>query len=67
MALGLTGRSLVFGPFATAIVFGLLVASGLTLFAVPALYLSFEDMRARLGLRSRRRPALPPAAGRAAQ
>jgi len=61
MALGLTGKSLVFGPFATAIVFGLLVASGLTLFVVPALYLSFEDVHARLGAH-RRRPALPPAA-----
>jgi HAE1 family hydrophobic/amphiphilic exporter-1 len=63
MALGLTGKSLVFGPFATAIVFGLLVASGLTLFVVPALYLTFEDVHARFGSRSRRRPTLPPAAG----
>jgi Cu/Ag efflux pump CusA len=63
MALGLTGKSLVFGPFATAFVFGLLVASGLTLFVVPALYLAFEDVHAQLGIRSRRRPTLPPAAG----
>jgi multidrug efflux pump subunit AcrB len=63
MALGLTGKSLVFGPFATAIVFGLLVASGLTLFVVPALYLTFEDVHARFGIRSRRRPTPPPATG----
>lgn len=47
MSLGLTGKSLVFGPFATAIVFGLGVASLLTLFVVPALYLSIEDVRRR--------------------
>jgi len=63
MALGLTGKSLVFGPFATAIVFGLLVASGLTLFVVPALHLTFEDVHARLGILGRRRPTPPPAAG----
>ena len=45
MALGLSGKSIVFGPFATAIVFGLAVASLLTLFVVPAIYLSIEDAR----------------------
>jgi Cu/Ag efflux pump CusA len=44
MALGITGYSRIFGPFATAIVFGLLVASLLTLFLVPALYLGLEDV-----------------------
>ena len=43
MAIGLSGGSSTFGPFATAIVFGLAVASGLTLFVVPALYLTLED------------------------
>jgi multidrug efflux pump subunit AcrB len=45
MALGLTGYSRVFGPFAAAIVFGLAVASLLTLFVVPTLYLSLEDLK----------------------
>ena len=36
MALGLSGYSRVFGPFATAIVSGLMVASLLTLFVVPS-------------------------------
>jgi multidrug efflux pump subunit AcrB len=48
MALGLTGKSVVYGPFATAIVFGLGMASGLTLFVVPALYLALEDAGATL-------------------
>jgi HAE1 family hydrophobic/amphiphilic exporter-1 len=51
MALGVTGYSRVFGPFAAAIVFGLAVASLLTLFVVPALYLGLEDLRR--GLRGR--------------
>jgi HAE1 family hydrophobic/amphiphilic exporter-1 len=49
MAMGLQGGSIVFGPFASAIVFGLSVASGLTLFVVPSLYLLLEDAKARLG------------------
>ncbi len=48
MALGITGYSIVFGPFAAAIVFGLTVASLLTLFVVPALYLGLEDLQGRL-------------------
>jgi HAE1 family hydrophobic/amphiphilic exporter-1 len=52
MALGVSGKSVVYGPFAAAIVFGLSVASILTLFLVPSLYLSLEkaseSMRARL-------------------
>jgi HAE1 family hydrophobic/amphiphilic exporter-1 len=55
MSLGLTGKSIVFGPFATAIVFGLAVASLLTLFVVPAIYLTVEGLgervRGRLGAR----------------
>jgi AcrR family transcriptional regulator len=45
MALGLTGKSVVYGPFATAIVFGLGMASLLTLFVVPTLYLGLEDAK----------------------
>jgi len=52
MALGISGKSVVYGPFAAAIVFGLSVASILTLFLVPSLYLSLEkakeSVRARL-------------------
>ena len=63
MALGLTGYSHVFGPFASSIVFGLGMASVLTLFLVPALYLGLEDARTRvrewLG-RLRARPGLGP-------
>ena len=57
MAIGLSGGSNTFGPFAAAIVFGLAVASTLTLFVVPALYLLLEDVQAwTLGLiRSRRK------------
>ena len=45
MAMGLSGVSTVFGPFAGAIVAGLSVASGLTLFVVPSLYLGAEDLK----------------------
>jgi multidrug efflux pump subunit AcrB len=45
MALGVTGKSVVYGPFAASIVFGLSVASVLTLFLVPALYLGLENAR----------------------
>lgn len=54
MALGLTGKSVVYGPFAAAIVFGLGMASALTLFVVPTLYLALEDAGAAL---TRRRGA----------
>jgi HAE1 family hydrophobic/amphiphilic exporter-1 len=54
MALGLTGFSPVFAPFASAIVFGLMAASLLTLFVVPTLYLTLEGAKKRL--RRRRRP-----------
>jgi HAE1 family hydrophobic/amphiphilic exporter-1 len=43
MSLGVPAKSSVFGPFATAIVFGLSVASLLTLFVVPAFYVALED------------------------
>jgi len=49
MSLGIPAKSSVFGPFATAIVFGLSVASLLTLFVVPAIYVSLEDARGFIG------------------
>jgi predicted RND superfamily exporter protein len=45
MGLGLTGYSIVFGPFASSIVFGLAMASVLTLFLVPTLYLTIDDIQ----------------------
>ena len=60
MAMGLSGTSLVFGPFAAAIVAGLSLASLLTLFVVPSLYLSLEGLKERvLGRRRLRAPAVP--------
>ena len=38
LALGLGGESLLWGPVATAIVWGLVVSTALTLFVVPTLY-----------------------------
>jgi HAE1 family hydrophobic/amphiphilic exporter-1 len=56
MALGLTGKSVVFGPFAAAIVFGLALASLLTLFVVPSLYLGLEDAKRAFSRRWREAP-----------
>ncbi len=61
MALGISGYSRVFAPFATAIVFGLSVASLLTLFLVPTLYLGVDDLTS--AVRRMVRPA--PRRGRA--
>ncbi len=55
MATGISGASQVFGPFAAAIVAGLAVASGLTLFVVPTLYLSLTGAAERLRARRARR------------
>ena len=55
MSLGIPEKSTVFGPFATALVFGLSVASLLTLFVVPAIYLAIEDARVAVA-RRRGRP-----------
>ncbi len=41
LALGLGGKSLIWGPVATAIVWGLAFSSVLTLFAIPVLYRVF--------------------------
>jgi len=48
MAMGISGGSPSFGPFAAAIVAGLVVASGLTLFVVPSLYLVVEGLKQRM-------------------
>jgi len=65
MAVGMSGYSPVFGPFATAIVFGLVAASGLTLFVVPVFYVILEEVRAapRQLLERWRGPAPSPVAG----
>jgi len=67
MATGMTGYSPVFGPFATAIVFGLVAASGLTLFVVPVFYLILEEAKALPGRAARRlrggEPSAVPVAG----
>ncbi len=63
MALGMGGKSPVFAPFATAIVFGLGAASGLTLFVVPSLYMALEDLKQRFGPGSRTAPDPVPVAG----
>lgn len=47
LAVGLGGKSLVWGPVASAIVSGLLVATVLTLFVVPILYRAFMRKRGR--------------------
>lgn len=41
LAIGLGGKSLIWGPVASAIVWGLTVSTGLTLFVVPLLYRVF--------------------------
>jgi len=47
LAVGLGGKSLVWGPVASSIVAGLLVATALTLFVVPVLYRLFMRKRGR--------------------
>ncbi len=51
MAIGLGGRSIVWGPLATTIVWGLSIATILTLFVIPALYAITDDIKARFGMR----------------
>ena len=45
LATGLGGKSLLWGPVATSMVFGLAVATVLTLFLVPVLFRSFMRLR----------------------
>lgn len=51
MAIGIGGKSVVWGPLATTIVWGLSVATILTLFVIPALYAITDDIKSSLGLR----------------
>ena len=68
LAFGLGGKSLLWGPVAGAIVWGLAISTVLTLFVIPVLYITFM----RRSGRDRRRPEetvapVPgPPAGRAA-
>jgi multidrug efflux pump subunit AcrB len=55
LATGLGGKSLIWGPVATAIVWGLAFSTTLTLIVIPLLYRLFMD-RSHLA-RARRRPA----------
>jgi multidrug efflux pump subunit AcrB len=45
LATGLGGKSLLWGPVATSMVFGLFVATALTLFLLPVLFRSFMRLR----------------------
>jgi len=45
LATGLGGKSLLWGPVATSMVFGLFVATTLTLFVLPVLFRSFMKLR----------------------
>ncbi len=60
LAVGLGGKSLLWGPVASSIVWGLGVATLLTLFVVPLLYAFF--MRPRRGRRGLEKPASAEAA-----
>jgi HAE1 family hydrophobic/amphiphilic exporter-1 len=55
MALGLTGFSKLWSPFAATICFGILFSTLLTLFVVPSGYVIVEDLKARW---RRRKPAV---------
>ena len=50
LATGLAGRSLIWGPVATAIVWGLAFSSVLTLFVIPLLYRTFMGRSPRVRL-----------------
>ena len=50
MAVGLGGGSAVWGPLATTIVWGLGVATVLTLFVIPAVYAIIDDWGQKLGI-----------------
>jgi multidrug efflux pump subunit AcrB len=50
MTVGLGGRSLVWSPLANTIVWGLTVATGMTLFIIPALYLIVSDISGFVGV-----------------
>lgn len=50
LAAGLAGKSLVWGPLATAIVWGLAISTILTLLLIPLLYRTFMAYSARIGI-----------------
>ena len=61
IALGLTGKSAVWSPLATLIVYGLTTATIIMLIVIPCLYWVVEDLRhfirETLGWRTHRKPA----------
>ena len=54
-ALGLGGKSVVWGPMASTIIFGLIFSTFTALFIIPSLYGIVEDMRGRRTRRKDRR------------
>ncbi|MFQ5608318.1 MAG: efflux RND transporter permease subunit, partial [Candidatus Zixiibacteriota bacterium] len=56
MAIGIGGKSVVWGPLATTIVWGLSVATVLTLFVIPALYAITDDLKSLAGLKLAHQP-----------
>ena len=62
MALGISGRSTVWGPLASAIAWGLAFSTILTLVLIPCIYAILDDIRLRLTRRffSQARPAHEP-------
>ncbi|MFQ5845913.1 MAG: efflux RND transporter permease subunit, partial [Planctomycetota bacterium] len=59
MAIGLTGFSKLWSPFAATLCFGMLFSTMLTLFFIPGTYLILEDLKGRF---ARRRAPVPDAA-----
>ncbi|NJM31851.1 MAG: efflux RND transporter permease subunit [Limnobacter sp.] len=51
LALGIGGKSTLWAPIATVIVWGLFFSTCLTLFVVPGLYLGFEGLKSRCKLK----------------
>jgi multidrug efflux pump subunit AcrB len=45
MSLGIGGKSVTWGPLATTIVWGLLFATAMTLFMIPAIYAIMDDIK----------------------
>ncbi|MBF0371100.1 MAG: efflux RND transporter permease subunit, partial [Magnetococcales bacterium] len=60
LAMGLAGHSLLWGPVATAIVWGLGFSTFLTLFLVPLLYWTFMGSRERARQKTKTPPPPPP-------
>ena len=58
LAIGLGGESLMWGPVATAIVWGVGFSSILTLFAIPTIYLAGSSRKAKKALKKAQKQAL---------